>query len=224
MAILFKEDARGDAAERPDEARRRRRDGPDRRVRRRRPRPGGRGDRRAAASPRPAAPVLAEAERLVAEVALAPARASRPGLDGILVVAKPAGPDLARRRRPRPPPRGDAARRARRHARPVRDRACCRVFLGRATRVVEYHLGDAKGYRATVCFGASSTTDDLEGELTPADGPAPDAGRPSRRRWPRFLGDDRAAAARLQRDQGRRPPGLRDGPRRRDGRAGRAAR
>jgi len=47
------------------------------------------------------------------------------------------------------------------------------VFLGRATRVVEYHLGDRKGYRATVCFGAMSTTDDLEGELTPADAPAP---------------------------------------------------
>jgi tRNA pseudouridine55 synthase len=48
------------------------------------------------------------------------------------------------------------------------------LFLGRATRLVEYHLGDRKGYRATVCFGASSTTDDLEGELTPAGGPAPD--------------------------------------------------
>lgn len=47
------------------------------------------------------------------------------------------------------------------------------IFLGRATRVVEYHLGDRKGYRATVCFGASSTTDDLEGDLTPTDGPAP---------------------------------------------------
>jgi tRNA pseudouridine55 synthase len=47
------------------------------------------------------------------------------------------------------------------------------VFLGRATRVVEYHLGDRKGYRATVCFGATSTTDDLEGELTPGEGPAP---------------------------------------------------
>jgi tRNA pseudouridine55 synthase len=47
------------------------------------------------------------------------------------------------------------------------------LFLGRATRVVEYHLGDRKSYRATICFGASSTTDDLEGELTPADGPAP---------------------------------------------------
>jgi tRNA pseudouridine55 synthase len=47
------------------------------------------------------------------------------------------------------------------------------VFLGHATRVVEYHLGDRKAYRATVCFGATSTTDDLEGELTPAEGPAP---------------------------------------------------
>ncbi|HET9522517.1 MAG TPA: tRNA pseudouridine(55) synthase TruB [Candidatus Limnocylindrales bacterium] len=48
------------------------------------------------------------------------------------------------------------------------------LFLGRATRLVEYHLADRKGYRATVCFGASSTTDDLEGELTPTNGPAPD--------------------------------------------------
>jgi tRNA pseudouridine55 synthase len=47
------------------------------------------------------------------------------------------------------------------------------LFLGRATKVVEYHLGDTKGYRATICFGASSVTDDLEGELTPADGPPP---------------------------------------------------
>jgi tRNA pseudouridine55 synthase len=47
------------------------------------------------------------------------------------------------------------------------------LFLGRATKVVEYHLGDGKGYRATVCFGASSTTDDLEGDLTPTEGAAP---------------------------------------------------
>ena len=47
------------------------------------------------------------------------------------------------------------------------------VFLGHGTRVVEYHLGDRKAYRATVCFGASSTTDDLEGELTPTDATAP---------------------------------------------------
>lgn len=42
------------------------------------------------------------------------------------------------------------------------------LFLGRATRMLEYHLGDRKAYRATVCIGAGSTTDDLEGELTPA--------------------------------------------------------
>ncbi|HUR15866.1 MAG TPA: tRNA pseudouridine(55) synthase TruB, partial [Candidatus Limnocylindrales bacterium] len=41
------------------------------------------------------------------------------------------------------------------------------VFLGHATRLVEYHLSDEKEYRALVCFGARSTTDDLDGELTP---------------------------------------------------------
>ncbi len=48
------------------------------------------------------------------------------------------------------------------------------VFLGHATRVVEYHLHDDKGYRATVAFGARSTTDDLDGELTPGGIPPPD--------------------------------------------------
>ena len=47
------------------------------------------------------------------------------------------------------------------------------VFLGHATRLVEYHGTEAKEYRALVCFGARSTTDDLEGELTPVDVPAP---------------------------------------------------
>jgi tRNA pseudouridine55 synthase len=46
------------------------------------------------------------------------------------------------------------------------------VFVGRATRLAEYHLGDDKEYRALVAFGARSTTDDLEGELTPVEGPA----------------------------------------------------
>jgi tRNA pseudouridine55 synthase len=41
------------------------------------------------------------------------------------------------------------------------------LFLGHATRLAEFHLGAPKAYRATICFGASSTTDDLEGELTP---------------------------------------------------------
>lgn len=48
------------------------------------------------------------------------------------------------------------------------------LFLGGATRVVEYHLGDDKAYRATICFGSTSSTDDLDGELTPVAGAAPD--------------------------------------------------
>jgi len=62
------------------------------------------------------------------------------------------------------------------------------LFLGRATKVVEYHLGDTKGYRATICFGASSATDDLEGERTPADGPAPRRSAVEAE-LPRFLGE-----------------------------------
>jgi len=95
-----------------------------------------------------------------------------PGLDGILVVAKPAGPTshdvvaLVRRL---------AATRRVGHGGTLDPFASgvLPIFLGHATRVVEYHLGDQKAYRATVCLGASSTTDDLEGELTPAAGAAP---------------------------------------------------
>ena len=102
------------------------------------------------------------------------------GLDGILVVAKPAGPTshdvvaLVRRL---------ALTRRVGHGGTLDPFATgvLPVFLGRATRLVEYHLGDRKRYRATVCFGASSTTDDLDGELTPVDGPPP-TGRPSRPR------------------------------------------
>jgi tRNA pseudouridine55 synthase len=101
-------------------------------------------------------------------------RASRgPGLDGILVVAKPPGPTshdvvaLVRRL---------AATRRVGHGGTLDPFASgvLPIFLGRATRIVEYHLADRKRYRATVCFGASSTTDDLEGELTPAAGAGPD--------------------------------------------------
>ncbi|MDP8903770.1 MAG: pseudouridine synthase, partial [Chloroflexota bacterium] len=48
------------------------------------------------------------------------------------------------------------------------------VFVGHATRLVEYHLGDPKEYRALVAFGARSTTDDLTGELTLSRAPVPD--------------------------------------------------
>lgn len=108
-----------------------------------------------------------------------------PGLDGILVVDKPAGPTshdvvaLVRRL---------AATKRVGHGGTLDPFASgvLPVFLGRATRVVEYHLGDRKAYRATVCFGASSTTDDLEGELTPATS-APDRDGVSGA-LPRFVG------------------------------------
>lgn len=95
-----------------------------------------------------------------------------PGLDGILVVHKPAGPTshdvvaLVRRL---------AATKRVGHGGTLDPFAAgvLPVFLGHGTRVVEYHVGDRKAYRATVCFGASSTTDDLDGELTPSVGSAP---------------------------------------------------
>jgi tRNA pseudouridine55 synthase len=93
------------------------------------------------------------------------------GLDGILVVAKPAGPTshdvvaLVRRL---------TSTRRIGHGGTLDPFAggVLPLFLGRATRMAEYHLGDPKAYRATVCFGATSTTDDLEGELRPV-GSAP---------------------------------------------------
>ncbi len=95
------------------------------------------------------------------------------GMDGILVIAKPAGPTSH-----------DVVALVRRLAETHRvghggtldpfATGVLPIFLGRATRLVEYHLGDAKSYRATICFGAASTTDDRDGELTPVDTPAPD--------------------------------------------------
>jgi len=109
-----------------------------------------------------------------------------PGLDGVLVVDKPIGPTshdvvgLIRRL---------AATKRVGHGGTLDPFASgvLPVFLGRATRVVEFHLADHKAYRATICFGASSSTDDIEGELTPADGPAPTRGAVETA-FSRFLG------------------------------------
>ena len=94
-------------------------------------------------------------------------------MDGVLVVAKPAGPTSH-----------DVVALVRRLAQTRRighggtldpfASGVLPLFLGAATRLVEYHLRDDKSYRATVCFGATSTTDDLDGELTPIEAAAPD--------------------------------------------------
>jgi tRNA pseudouridine55 synthase len=94
------------------------------------------------------------------------------GVDGILVVGKPAGPtshDVVAIVR-----RLTGVRRVG-HGGTLDPFAAgvLPVFLGHATRMVEYHLADEKAYRAVVILGAASTTDDRDGELTPAEGPLP---------------------------------------------------
>jgi tRNA pseudouridine55 synthase len=92
------------------------------------------------------------------------------GLDGVLVISKPSGPTSH-----------DIVALVRRLASTHRvghggtldpfAAGVLPVFLGRATRLVEYHLGAEKRYRATICLGATSTTDDIDGERTSVDGP-----------------------------------------------------
>ncbi|MEO5966543.1 MAG: tRNA pseudouridine(55) synthase TruB [Candidatus Limnocylindrales bacterium] len=92
------------------------------------------------------------------------------GLDGVLIVAKPSGPTshdvvgLVRRL--------SSTRRVG-HGGTLDPFAAgvLPVFLGRATRLVEYHLGATKRYRATICFGETSTTDDIDGARTTVIGP-----------------------------------------------------
>ncbi len=91
------------------------------------------------------------------------------GMDGVIVVAKPAGPTshdvvgLVRRL--------SATKRVG-HGGTLDPFAAgvLPVFLGRATRLAEYHLGGRKRYRATLCFGETSTTDDIDGDRTTVDG------------------------------------------------------
>jgi tRNA pseudouridine55 synthase len=102
-----------------------------------------------------------------------PERGAGPELDGILVVGKPTGPtshDVVAIVR-----RLTGVRRVG-HGGTLDPFAAgvLPVFLGHATRMVEYHLADEKAYRAVVILGAASTTDDRDGELTPGEGPVPD--------------------------------------------------
>ncbi len=90
-------------------------------------------------------------------------------MDGILILAKPPGPtshDIVAIVR-----RLTGARRVG-HGGTLDPFAAgvLPVFVGRATRMVEYHMADEKAYRTLVTFGARSTTDDLDGELTPGEG------------------------------------------------------
>ncbi|MBA3307905.1 MAG: tRNA pseudouridine(55) synthase TruB [Chloroflexi bacterium] len=96
-----------------------------------------------------------------------------PGLDGVLVLDKPIGPtshDIVALVR-----RLSGVRRVG-HGGTLDPFAAgvLPVFLGRATRIVEYHMADEKAYRALVVFGARSTTDDLDGELTPSEALPPE--------------------------------------------------
>jgi tRNA pseudouridine55 synthase len=100
------------------------------------------------------------------------------GLDGVLVIAKPAGPTshdvvaLVRRL--------SGTRRVG-HGGTLDPFAAgvLPLFLGRATRLAEYHLGAPKAYRATICLGETSTTDDIDGVRAPGGGevPTPEAVR-----------------------------------------------
>ena len=97
-----------------------------------------------------------------------PGRAKEGGIDGILVLAKPSGPTSH-----------DMVGLVRRLSGTHRvghggtldpfASGVLPVFLGLGTRVVEYHMRDDKAYRATVCYGASSSTDDRDGELAPGN-------------------------------------------------------
>jgi tRNA pseudouridine55 synthase len=98
--------------------------------------------------------------------------ADRPAIDGVIIVAKEPGPTshdvvgLIRRL--------TGARRVG-HGGTLDPFAAgvLPVFLGHGTRLAEYHLGDEKEYRALIAFGARSTTDDIDGELTATDGAPP---------------------------------------------------
>ena len=115
-------------------------------------------------------------------------RDRRGGLDGVLVVAKPSGPTshdvvgLVRRL--------SSTRRVG-HGGTLDPFAAgvLPVFLGRATRLVEYHLSGSKRYRATICFGETSTTDDIDGDADAGRGARADSrggrGRARRRSWVR---------------------------------------
>lgn len=94
-------------------------------------------------------------------------------IDGALVVDKPAGPTshdiVARVRR-----LTGGARVGHTGTLDPFATGVLPLLLGRATRLARFLVSDRKAYRATVKLGASTTTDDLDGEITRRfDGPLP---------------------------------------------------
>ncbi len=187
-------------------------------VRWRRARSGGGRDRRGAAGRGPAAGARRGDAPRRRGPALTMARASARPRAGRHPRRRQAGrPDLARRRRPGPPAGGDEAGRPRRDARPVRLRRAADLpgsrHPGRRVppRRPQGLPGDGllrRPRRRPTTSRASSRR---------AEGPAPTRDAVEAAAGG-FTGDDLAAPAGLQRDQGRRPARVRDGSSRRDGR------
>ena len=63
------------------------------------------------------------------------------------------------------------------------------VFLGKATRLIEYVVGSRKQYRATICFGTSTNTLDAEGEITATSNASHLTETQLRALLPNFLGE-----------------------------------
>ena len=90
----------------------------------------------------------------------------------MLVVHKPVGPTLARRRRSARAGRSASAGSATPARSIRRRRACCRSSLGQATRLAQHLTASDKEYEATVRFGVVTDTYDAAGEVVGAS-PAP---------------------------------------------------
>jgi tRNA pseudouridine55 synthase len=63
------------------------------------------------------------------------------------------------------------------------------VFLGQATRLIEYVMGSRKQYRATICFGTSTDTLDAEGEIIATTDATHLTETQLRQLLPKFVGD-----------------------------------
>ena len=142
------------------------------------------------------------------------------GRDGLVVVDKPAGLDLARRRRagcagwPAPARSGTPARSTR--WRP----GCWSLGVGRATRLLGHLALHDKAYDATIRLGQSTVTDDAEGDVTGAVERARASPRPrSVRRGRAVRGEIEQVPSAVSAIKVDGVALLRPGPSRREGRA-----